>query len=1179
MSWYAPLRDAVSRGSQVDPVGGLAGLAAARELHLGQFFTPESVVEFAWRVVGLTDAKVLNRDGAPTQPDFSRPLHLLDNSFGSGRMFAPADPRLHALHGVEVDTPLALRVTETARDAGFAADLIAGSMLDVTIGSARGYNSSYYGRRDRFDVGLLNPPFSLHFDSPEVALYPGLGCFGKFGAASSCSSQHLAVAQALAWCDRVVAVVPRSFAVAELAKPPERYGSRLAAVFHLPRSVFRSEGAEVDVSVLVWRSTTETRPTHEITIDTWPIAADHPAYSYALAPITRDLYETRAPYLTHVSAPKNEPATDLPITGDRSVRLAHDGRHIRVACKDAATYVQAMNDLLIRRIAGHEQRRVQAATFEGQGQLDVETLLAQPDPHGALLRVVSNLRALGLQVSIDDSLRRYFARRVRQHAIDVTPFGHTAYVEDGGFADWLAAQSTVRVVPRADALTQRGYMYCEPGAVRECRTCDGTGLDPNYVHDPEDPKQAGACWSCHGAKVKDNAIEADPEREERLRILGSDDDVPESASIDNAITSERVGPNYKEPKSTKRWFLSMRVDGGRDVHGDPILRDVCESWLESDVTESFDFPDFVPYPEGWTVVHEGLASHFPSEFAAKRRRAAAEGVDRWLWDYQLHDLCEIALKRGAIIAWEMGLGKARLAAALCLLGGKHNLITVETRLIREMESEFKAIGLPASTWQTITKPEQVGRGRLRRINLISYDKLKSTLPGKQRVKVKPASAPTSDDADESTPAPKQRTRDLRHTYADALRRRIHTHVCDEGHLLANHTTQQSRAVVHVSAKGRRYLLTGTPISNYPRNVLRLMQWAAGDGTARQRFGDRWPMLHRENLTMLGSAPRGVDEFRERFVTLQWVTPEFADEMDEGAKREVPIIADIPGFRRVVEHIIKRRTAAEPEVAAFVKIPVPTVVDTIVSWDADHLALYQATSREFVDWYKREYQETTGKQGAHLIAVLRKLYAVHCAANYPQGGVSGQPAWSGGDTSKQRLAVERVAGWVGEGHKAIVLTESPASVTHLAVRLREQGIDVVDFHGGISITKRVDALDKRFRGNGKAQVLCATKQVLQTGYNIAEASRVLFFDGTWTPKTEQQAAARVLRPQQRKDVTIERLILQGSIDAYQRQMVDQKANAMRSGLDYGAGAPPGTSFRHLDSIFAQFVADFEATQNT
>jgi hypothetical protein len=36
--------------------------------------------------------------------------------------------------------------------------------------------------------------------------------------------------------------------------------------------------------------------------------------------------------------------------------------------------------------------------------------------------------------------------------------------------------------------------------------------------------------------------------------------------------------------------------------------------------------------------------------------------------------------------------------------------------------------------------------------------------------------------------------------------------------------------------------------------------------------------------------------------------------------------------------------------------------------------------------------------------------------------------------------------------------------------------------------------------------------------------------------------------------------------------------MRSGLDYGAGAPPGTEFRHLDSIFAQFVSDFETSEN-
>ncbi len=40
------------------------------------------------------------------------------------------------------------------------------------------------------------------------------------------------------------------------------------------------------------------------------------------------------------------------------------------------------------------------------------------------------------------------------------------------------------------------------------------------------------------------------------------------------------------------------------------------------------------------------------------------------------------------------------------------------------------------------------------------------------------------------------------------------------------------------------------------------------------------------------------------------------------------------------------------------------------------------------------------------------------------------------------------------------------------------------------------------------------------------------------------------------------------------MVDQKALAMASGLDYGAGTPAGTQFRSLDSIFAAFVRDFE-----
>ena len=61
MTWYSPLRSIISRGSQIDPVGGLAGLHAAREQHLGQFFTPETVVRFMWRIVGLSGATIVVR--------------------------------------------------------------------------------------------------------------------------------------------------------------------------------------------------------------------------------------------------------------------------------------------------------------------------------------------------------------------------------------------------------------------------------------------------------------------------------------------------------------------------------------------------------------------------------------------------------------------------------------------------------------------------------------------------------------------------------------------------------------------------------------------------------------------------------------------------------------------------------------------------------------------------------------------------------------------------------------------------------------------------------------------------------------------------------------------------------------------------------------------------------------
>ena len=310
---------------------------------------------------------------------------------------------------------------------------------------------------------------------------------------------------------------------------------------------------------------------------------------------------------------------------------------------------------------------------------------------------------------------------------------------------------------------------------------------------------------------------------------------------------------------------------------------------EEKLFECFSFPDCPARPEGWDIRHAGLREQFPDQWKWTEARARRSGVDRWLtWGYQWHDAIEIAMRRGnTIIGWEMGLGKARLALALCLIGdGKSNVVLLESRLISEMRKEIQGLDIPAGDWQVIEKLEDCRE--LRKINIISYNKLRS--------------------AEKRTT--KRGAQKKCYPFANALRRRVHTMVVDEGHNLKDFTSDQSKAAQRVAAR-QRYILTGTPIDNYPRDILPLMRFVAGDGTAHQPYGGDRPFMRAENLRSMDKATRGVDVFREMFVTLDWVTHEFEDGMVAGAKREIPKIKDVTAFRKMVAPIVKRRLMREP----------------------------------------------------------------------------------------------------------------------------------------------------------------------------------------------------------------------------------------------------------------------------
>lgn len=553
---------------------------------------------------------------------------------------------------------------------------------------------------------------------------------------------------------------------------------------------------------------------------------------------------------------------------------------------------------------------------------------------------------------------------------------------------------------------------------------------------------------------------------------------------------------------------------------------------------------------GWRVIHEGRAKAFPERAAFWRRRAVTLGIHRWLWSYQLEDLIESYMTPGGeVMAWEQGTGKARLAVALALLGEvKHALICVEAFLVDEMERELKGLPLAAAEWQVIRSSSQVRS--LRRVNIITYNRLRSAV-------------------DSARP---------KFTYAKAMRRRCRVVIADEGDLLANIDTAQSRAL-HSLAARRRFVLTGTPIGNYPRDTLPLIAFAKGHGTATQPYGypvrkglER-PFITRELLHDMTHCVRGIDRFRESFVVTEWVTNLFNDSMQQGAKREVPKIANLPAFRDLLSRHVKRRLTVEPDVSREICIPQPTFLDHTIEWDAEHLRYYLDVSQDFAAWY-RESQRKAGNSGKaiNLVALLARIQAVQSAANNPQKGVKGFGRFAP-LTSKQRALVERACALAKDGKRTVMFMDNPNAVEVIANALRQKGIDPVVMHGERPIAERTEEMNRRFR-DGDCPTIVATYGVTAKGLNLWQASVALLGNRCWTAAQEAQAARRLCRPQQTLPVTVERFHLRGSIDDYQAQMVAFKQDATDAGLDFATPTLSETEFLHLDTLLGRFCEELD-----
>jgi hypothetical protein len=561
----------------------------------------------------------------------------------------------------------------------------------------------------------------------------------------------------------------------------------------------------------------------------------------------------------------------------------------------------------------------------------------------------------------------------------------------------------------------------------------------------------------------------------------------------------------------------------------------------------------------WSLLHEGLNHHFPLIAHQHRKAMVAMGID-WLADFQVESVVEgLISPYGYIGGWMQGSGKSRAAIALALLHEGNNMIAIESGLLPEMVREFTKLGIDQSLWKVLNTGDRpdakinlVTYRTLRKGHSIAYNKMLE-LPWNRR------NHKGGNSTEEIV------TKKVVRTNAEMWRRQINLLICDEGSLLSNTNTQQSRAVKKLAAR-KLVIFDGTPQKNYPRNTLPLAAIAAGNGVAHQPFGVKdKPLVTPQMAKSANYCQRGEDAFFDKFVVTQWVTNEFRDEMQSGGKREVPKINNLSLFRSWLAPNLQRRVREEPDLAIFNNCPAPQKRVIEIDWaDSDHFAHYLKVATEFAAWYRGSRQ---GDRSVNLVSVLARIGAVQRAANSPHVSTKATFATYAPITDKQKLAVQRVQHWVKKGKKVILYASSPDVLERLKRELTKINIESVLFTGKQNIKERARELDEEFRF-GKTPVLLSS-WVGQRGLNLEQAGVVIFYERDWSASTENQAIYRTQRPTQTQTVQVEYLHLKGSIDVYCAQLVEWKEKAADAGLDYGDQVDDEEEFLHLDTLLHRF----------
>lgn len=305
-------------------------------------------------------------------------------------------------------------------------------------------------------------------------------------------------------------------------------------------------------------------------------------------------------------------------------------------------------------------------------------------------------------------------------------------------------------------------------------------------------------------------------------------------------------------------------------------------------------------------------------------------------------------------------------------------------------------------------------------------------------------------------------------------------VFDEAHFLKNHRAQRSQLARQLAETPQApviHVLTGTPLTNRPRDLFALLQL----------------VHHPLGRSFLAFAKRYCDAEKNEYG--HWITggasniPELSVQL-QGImlRRRKNEVLDLPA---------KQRTWIDLEVPAKVR-------------DGVNAAL-----TSFLDESRRT--ERGGRAGIAMMAAARRRLAV----------------------AKVAQTLEFVEGILEQDlvEKVVLFSCFTHATRRFAAKLGEQAVVVT----GEVAAERRQALIDRFENDATVRVFIGQIHAAGVGINLTRARFVVFNDLDWVPANHWQAEDRLHRIGQLRTVHVTYMVGKGTLEEFVRSVLERKAS--------------------------------------